>query len=292
MSKTEHVDLTASAEGLGVIAFRGPAAASFLQGQVSADVERLAARESTLAGLHNPQGRVIAMLAIVRTSTDELSAVLPRELAPDVVQRLRKFVFRAKVVIEDVSERITVQGGDASTAPGDAGSAIAWGTRRLLLVERSHAGELASTDAAALARWQRADIAEGLPQVYAATSERFVAQMLNLDLLGAVAFDKGCYTGQEVIARAHYRGRVKRRLQRWHASGSTAPHAGDAVQSRDGRALTVVRVAAAESRGWDVLAVGTFAPDTGDSAGSTATELDEAAIQVDGPLPLPYSLPE
>ena len=81
------------------------------------------------------------------------------------------------------------------------------------------------------ASWERADIAAGLPQVYTATSEAFVAQMLNLDLLGAIAFDKGCYTGQEVIARAHYRGRVKRRLQRWHATAGTAPRAGDSART-------------------------------------------------------------
>src|SRR6185436_19290564 len=94
-------------------------------------------------------------------------------------------------------------------------------------------------DVAALAAWQRADVEAGLPQVYAATSESFVAQMLNLDLLGGIAFDKGCYTGQEVIARAHYRGRVKRRLQRWRNTGTAALRPGDAARGPDGRALTV-----------------------------------------------------
>ncbi len=63
--------------------------------------------------------------------------------------------------------------------------------------------------------WAACDIAEGLPQVYLPTSEAFLAQMLNLDLIGAIALDKGCYTGQEIIARAHYRGQVKRRMQRF-----------------------------------------------------------------------------
>ena len=95
----------------------------------------------------------------------------------------------------------------------------------MLLVPAARAGEF-SGGADDRASWERADIAAGLPQVYTATSEAFVAQMLNLDLLGAIAFDKGCYTGQEVIARAHYRGRVKRRLQRWHAT------AGDRAAAR------------------------------------------------------------
>ena len=112
--------------------------------------------------------------------------------------------------------------------------------RRLLLVPR---GPERIEPGASIAAWERADIAAGIPQVYAATSESFVAQMLNLDLLGAIAFDKGCYTGQEVIARAHYRGRVKRRMQRWLNAGGTALKPGDAARSRDGRSLAVVRVA-------------------------------------------------
>ena len=81
----------------GVLAFRGGDAARFLQGQLSADIEKLAVGASTLAGFHNPQGRVIALLAVTRTAPEEFFAVLPRELAAAVAQRLRKFVLRAKV---------------------------------------------------------------------------------------------------------------------------------------------------------------------------------------------------
>jgi folate-binding protein YgfZ len=84
------------------------------------------------------------------------------------------------------------------------------------------------------------DIADGEAQVYAATSEEFVAQMLNLDALDAIAFDKGCYTGQEVIARAHYRGRVKRRLQRFRSRGPVRLAAGESGTLADGRAFKVV----------------------------------------------------
>jgi folate-binding protein YgfZ len=292
---TPAVDLSKRSAGiadeLGVLAFRGADAASFLQGQVSADVDKLAPGQSTLAGLHNPQGRLVALLGIVRNSADELMAVLPRELAPGVAQRLRKFVFRARVAIEDVSAACSVLGVESDIVPPSGLATIAWGSRRMLLVPADRVGEFAGADAARLTRWQRADVLEGLPQVYAATSEAFVAQMLNLDLLGAIDFDKGCYTGQEVIARAHYRGRVKRRLQRWHGTGNHVPRAGDAVRSNDGRALTVVRAAETDPRGWEILAVGPFAP-AGAGASSAAPESDATAIMVDGPLPLPYSLPE
>jgi folate-binding protein YgfZ len=286
-------DLSSHADGLGVLAFRGADAARFLQGQLSADVEKLEVGGSTLAGLHNPQGRVIAILALLRTSPDEILAVLPRDLCANVEQRLRKYILRAKVKIEDLTTSVAVL-GSKSASPASGLPRVAWGDRGMLIVPLARRGEFGSSDES-LEEWKRADIAAGLPQVHAATTETFVAQMLNLDLLGGIAFDKGCYTGQEVIARAHYRGRVKRRLQRWHGTAHTLPRAGDAVRSRDGRALTVVSSAATGSLGWEALAVGPFATDASDAAAAVAAsapERDATVIQVDGPLPLPYSLPQ
>ena len=234
---------------LSVISLRGPDAGKFLQGQLSAEIEKLAPGARTLAGLHNPQGRVIALLTISRRSPEEFLAVLPGELLAPVMQRLGKYILRARVRLNDA----TAEFPD--------------------LVETRPDQELG-------------EIRAGIPQVYVATSEVFVAQMLNLDLLGAIAFDKGCYTGQEVIARAHYRGRVKRRLQRWQLPGD-APRPGDVVYARDGRALTVVRCAPTAD-GHELLAVGNYGvtDDTQDIAAVNA-----AAVTVAGPLPLPYALP-
>ncbi len=229
------------------IAFRGPDATSFLQGQLSADMLKLAPGARTLAGLHNPQGRVIALLDVSRTSPEEFIATLPRELAGAVAARLNKYVLRAKVRVEEV--------------PGGHGG---WSAAQVLDQVRA-----------------------GIPQVHTATSEAFVAQMLNLDLLGAIAFDKGCYTGQEVIARAHYRGRVKRRMQRWLNASGVVLEPGDAARGPDGRALQVVRGAPTGS-GQEILAVGTFAVD----AGVDGAAADPALPQVSGPLPLPYELPD
>jgi tRNA-modifying protein YgfZ len=282
MSKPRGVDLS-GAGGLGVLAFRGADAARFLQGQLSADTEKLAPGASTLAGLHNPQGRVVALLALARPSADEMLAALPRELVTVVAQRLGKFVFRSKVRISDESESLRVLG--AAAGADHAGlAAIAWGDRQLLVLP---GGPDAADATASLAAWELADIAAGIPQVYAGTSEAFVAQMLNLDLLGAIAFDKGCYTGQEVIARAHYRGRVKRRLQRWRHAGPEPLKPGDPARARDGRALHVVRVAAAPGGGQELLAVGNFSAAESAEAGEAAP-----GAVLDGPLPLPYSLPE
>src|SRR4051794_7529578 len=97
-----------SLDAYGVLAFRGADAAKFLQGQLSADMEALATGASTLAGLHNPQGRVVAVLAIARPSVEEFLAALPLQLVDAVAQRLRRFVLRAKVRIEDVSSVVRV----------------------------------------------------------------------------------------------------------------------------------------------------------------------------------------
>ncbi len=277
---TTGIDLSTGPGALGVLAFRGPDAARFLQGQVSADVEKLAPASSTLAGLHNPQGRVIALLALLRASPEEILAVLPAELVETVATRLRKYVLRAKVRIEEENSWRVL----GTTSPDRARPSIDWGGRRVELVTDSTGiGESITR-----AQWERLDIAAGIPQVYAATSESFVAQMLNLDLLGAIAFDKGCYTGQEVVARAHYRGRVKRRLQRWfHAGNSLAP--GASARSTDGRSLTVVRAAPAEGRGQEILAVGPFVIDPAAPADPDAGAEHTPLVE---PRPLPYSLPE
>jgi len=293
MSRVVGIDLSSPPDGLGVLAFRGADAAKFLQGQLSADVEKLGTGVSTLAGLHNPQGRVIALLTLLRTAADEVLAVLPRELIGVVEPRLRKYILRAKVRIEDLSESLRVLGSVTGPTSDPAVRQMPWADRWMLLVPADHpdvfAGQMAARD-----HWDRADIAAGLPQVFLPTSETFVAQMLNLDLLGAIAFDKGCYTGQEVIARAHYRGRVKRRLQRWHAPPGPAPKPGASARTADGRTLTVVRAAVGGNGGWDLLAVGTFAaaePAAEAPAVEAPGAADASALVVE-PLPLPYSLPE
>jgi folate-binding protein YgfZ len=282
MSALENSVSGPDAEGYGVLAVRGPDSAKFLQGQLSADMEALAPRASTIAGFHNPQGRVVAVLAVARTSEEEFLAALPRGLVESVVQRLRKFVLRARVRIEDVSTSVRVLRMLAT----DHEPSVSWGHRKLLLVPQDH--RLYDDPGSPAGSWNLADVAEGLPLVYAQTSELFVAQMLNLDVLGAISFAKGCYTGQEVIARAHYRGRVKRRMQRWRNSSGTALKPGDAARATDGRALTVVRVADDGSGRQELLALGNFGP----VAEPTADTHEAGVVVVEGPLPLPYELPE
>jgi folate-binding protein YgfZ len=252
---------------LGAIRAHGADAVRFLQGQLSNDVSKLAELGSMLAGFHNPQGRVIALLRLVSLAPEQILAILPRELAATTAARLAKFILRAKVKIQDESDQWRVVGVTAlrkdEVAPSRVVPADPYSRRRWLVDRVEAPSRLEGYSSLDREGWRALDIATGLPQVYASTSEEFVAQMLNLDVLGAISFDKGCYTGQEVIARAHYRGRVKRRLQRFRTQGAPP------VESAE---LKIVERVVLEGGDFEFLAV--------------------APLGADGSLPLPYTLPE
>jgi folate-binding protein YgfZ len=177
-----------------------------------------------------------------------------------VAARLSKFLLRAKAKIADVSNE--------------------WDVLALLnqqRIEVEHA----------------LNIANGIPQVYAATSEQFVAQMLNLDVLDAISFTKGCYTGQEVIARAHYRGRVKRRMQRFRTVAAAALEPNDTGQLKDGRSFRVVDAVTLPDGRAEFLAVTTITSqgdDEGDTPVASAPPSQAPSIEAES-LPLPYELP-
>jgi len=288
---------------LGVLRVTGADGLAFLQGQLSNDMQLLRAARGLLAGYHNPQGRVIALLRLAQLASGDIVAVLPRELLTGVMQRLRKFILRSKVHLADDSAQWQLNGiiglprGAATALPNGAdGAAVIDGTlvlrlpgtqRWLLLTPAGAAPLLRDCRPAAREVWQRVALAAGEPQVYAATTEEFVAQMLNLDVLGGIAFDKGCYTGQEVIARAHFRGRVKRRLQRFVSAAPQLLRPGDTGVLEDGRPFKVVDAVRLEDGRCEFLAV-TPLPGAAAEAGAAPAE---RALQAQ-PLPLPYALPE
>ncbi len=268
-------------EDLGVVRAQGPDARAFLQGQLSNDVTRLAPERPLLAGYHNPQGRTIALLRLLWLADDDIVAVLPRELAGPVAQRLGKFVLRAKVKITHESSAWQAR-GVIGAEPPDGSVRARVDDSRWLIVSRER-----ETCNGERALWHRLDIQAGQPQVFAATSEEFVAQMLNLDALDAISFDKGCYTGQEIIARAHYRGRVKRRMQRFATAARCELRPGSVGRLDDGRPFKVVDAIALEDGRCEFLAV---APLAG-AAAESIESADSPAIEA-RPLPLPYSLPD
>lgn len=263
-------------DDLGVLRLRGPDVVRFLQGQLSNDIERLSPGTPLLAGLHNAQGRVIAVLRLIGLAPDDVLAVLPAALAQPVATRLQRYVLRARVQIEQASAHRAVYG-----VQGPAGREI-----------RVTAQGQPAPDGRPMpaADWLAGDIAAGLPQVYPATSEQFLAQMLNLDLVDAVSFTKGCYTGQEIVARAHYRGRVKRRMQRFVTADAAPLKAGERLRLTDGRQLEVVEAVALAQGGHDLLAVAPL-PQAGQSVDSAAEHSGLRTLEA-LPAPLPYALPQ
>jgi folate-binding protein YgfZ len=203
---------------LGALLVSGADARPFLQGQLSADVDALTPANAVLASCNSAQGRVQAVLWLVERSNG-IALVLPASMAERTATRLRRYVLRSKVRIEAASSAIELPQGHPY-------------------------GE---------ADWRLAGIRAGLPQVYPETYEAFVAQMLNLDLLGGVSFEKGCYTGQEIIARTHFRGAIKRRMFRFEYTGEPPTpgtrvraghqHAGDVVDAASGELLAVINLA-------------------------------------------------
>ncbi len=190
----------------------GADAFDFLQAQLSNDLRLLEDRPEILAAWCNPKGRVIC-IARIRRNEGGYALSLPAELAEAVLKRLTLFRFRSKVTFDR-----------APASPADLG------------IE-------GDTDA-----WLLDNLRAGRPEVWQAQSEEFTPHMLNLDLLGAVSFDKGCYPGQEIVARTHYRGATKRRTHRFIAARPVSP--GDKItdSERDvGQVLNAI--------GTDLLAV-------------------------------------
>lgn len=191
---------------------RGDDALAFLQGQLTNDLEELRDGDIMLAAWCNPKGRVICLFR-VSAGAGAYALMMPGELADSVLARLQMFRFRAKVEFE----------------PGAASAA--------------DLGAIGS-----IAGWRLHNLRAGIAEIRAGQSEMFTPHMLNLDLVDAISFDKGCYTGQEIVARTHYRGATKRRMFRFESDAPVGE--GAAVNDGERKAGEVVNVI-----GTDLLAV-------------------------------------
>lgn len=245
-----------------VLRVTGDDAAAFLHAQFTNDVEALAVDAAQWNGWCTPKGRLLATFLLARRK-DEFLIVLPAEIAATIAKRLGMFVLRSKVKIADASADYARRGLiDAVDAPApmrvaDRNGAIVLGlgAGRALMLAPPAGAPAANTDADA---WELASIRAGVPTVTAATQEAFVPQMANFELLGGVSFKKGCYPGQEIVARMQYRGGLKRRMARAHIAGADRPQPGDHVYSSvfgDQSAGTIVNAAPVPEGGFDVLVV-------------------------------------
>lgn len=294
---------------LGVLQFSGEDAESFLQGQLSCDVANLGLRSSTYGAYCSPKGRMLANFLLWREETGFFMA-LSRDIVQAVQKNISRFVLRSKAKVSDASNDVVLAGAAGPQADGalrgvfsdfpgkpgevsrqpDVGAVIRLNDGRFVLalapssasaLRQRLAGSLKPVDARA---WRWLDIRSGLPWVTAATQDKLLPQMANVELLGGVNFDKGCYTGQEVVARAQHLGRVKRRM--FLANVAAAAASGDELYSEDlgdQASGTVVNSEASPDGGHDLLAV------------VQAASRDTSTVHLKSPggpvlrfLPLPY----
>lgn len=233
-------DFMAPLTDLGLIALTGEDAAHFLHNQLTNDVDHLGFAEMRLAGYCSPKGRLLATFRMWRTN-DSIMLQLPREIQAGVQKRLQMFVLRSKAKLADITPDFAMLGlvGPAAAealhewypilpaAPyakveSEAGTLIreadVSGVPRYQWIARQESAQrvwpiLASAlQPVAAPVWRLGDIQAGIPQIKQATQEQFVPQMVNYDLIGGVNFQKGCYPGQEIVARSQYLGKLKRRM--------------------------------------------------------------------------------
>ena len=296
---------------LGVLQFGGEDAETFLQGQLSCDVAAVGLRSSTYGAYCSPKGRMLANFLLWREEAG-FNMALSRDLAPSIQKHISKFVLRAKVKVSDASDTIVLVGAagpkagqalrevfpDLPKEPNQASRRPDTGTvikikddRYLLALTPSSAVALRQRLANVLVpvgahAWRWLDIRNGVPLVTAATQDQLVPQMANFELLGGVSFSKGCYTGQEVVARMQHLGKLRRRM--FLANVAAEAKAGDSLYSEDlgdQASGIVVNAEASPDGGHDLLA----AVQTASREGSTVR-----LKSIGGPvlrfLPLPYAV--
>lgn len=242
---------------LGLIRVQGADAQSFLQGQLTNDVRELTNTHTQLSSYCSPKGRMLANFRVMRLE-ESFILMLPRERLADTIQRLRMFVLRAQVTLEDVSDtlarfgivgeiaakQLQLQGLTIPLKDGDLATTGEVNVLRLPAAMPRFAiiglpePLMALWDALASEveprspdQWALQDIRSGIPTVYKETVDAFVPQMTNMQLIDGVSFTKGCYTGQEIVARMQYLGKLKRRMYLAEVESDVMPKPGDELHA-------------------------------------------------------------
>lgn len=288
----------------------GADAASFLHGQFTNEVAGLAVDAVHYNGYCSPKGRMLATFPLARTGATEFLLVVPADIAPALISRLRMFVLRAKVTITSLAEShacIGIAGAAHSAPPGRAlhqeegitvlglpdGRSMAVSAQSR--VEACWESVARSATPAGSPAWDWLSISAGIPVITVPTQDKFVPQMLNWELVGGVSFQKGCYPGQEIVARMQYLGKLKERLYRAHIRAPDAPTAAGATagaplygaQFGEQSCGAIINAANAPGGGADVLAVIQIASAQNDQI-RLAPAADAPVLDL---LPLPYAVP-
>lgn len=241
---------------LGYLRVTGSDATKFLHAQFTNDLQSMPAGHWQYTGYCNPKGRLLAFMIALRRAENDYLLLVDQSVIDKFLPRLRMFVLRDDVVIEPgtgsilgVFDEIPRDWLAGLERPADSGvaacseqhSLLKIDDRRYMYIDES--GQ-AQAQQASETSWIRQDIVSGIPSVTAATQEAFVPQMVNLDLIGAVNFKKGCYPGQEVVARVHYLGKTKQRMFVLRLETSEPVASGEKIfspEQPDKAAGTVVR---------------------------------------------------
>lgn len=298
---------------LGLIDVTGEEARTFLHNLTSSNIKALPANHAQLSSLSGPKGRMLANFLIWQTD-EGFRLALSADLHTQILKKLGMYVLRTKVRLADAGETrvlLGIAGKEAGKALATAGLCVPadrFGTEQAadtLVIQLGEARFLidapadaapalwnaltsAGVVAAGTSAWQWLDIQDGIPWINATTTDEFVAQMINYELLGGVSFDKGCFPGQEIIARTQHIGKVKKRMFAAHVPSDTAIAGATDVYAPEFGAQSCGKVvlSAASPRGGTDLLV---------SMQLSAREAGEAHLgQPDGPqltfLPLPYTV--
>ncbi len=271
LEHTQSATVVVDLSQFGVIRFSGEDAQTFLQGQLTCDVNQVDDQTAQIGSYCTPKGRILTSFHLWKEHDDYLMQ-LPLELCASIQKRLSMFVMRAKVKVVDDSDsliRMGVAGRDSATLvktlKGDSSlfGVVSHGADRFeLIVTLEEAPTIwekliQSAKPAGAACWDWLTIRSGVPIIFSATQDQFVPQMVNLDRIGGVSFKKGCYPGQEIVARTHYLGKIKRRMYLANIPTTTVA-VGDELFSADMAEQAcgkVVNVALSPNGGVDVLAV-------------------------------------
>ncbi|WGL16702.1 folate-binding protein [Microbulbifer bruguierae] len=264
-SELQLIDLSP----MGAVSVVGPDSQKFLQGQLSCDLVKLPDAHWTPGSHCNPKGRMISAFHTLKIDQGEFVLFMPRDLVAMALAALKKYAVFFKTELTDISDShhwFSLSGRDAHSAAsqllslshsrdtdltpgqlrdfdhnGQRALAACLGERNVIIqVPLEQAADLwqklcgTPLSKGSYSHWQHQLIAVGLPQLHAATSEMFIPQMTNLHLLNGVSFKKGCYTGQEVVARMQYLGAAKRRMYRARIDGGDLPQPGDEIFTPDG----------------------------------------------------------
>lgn len=297
----------------GLMLASGDDAQAFLHGQFCNDVLALGDNALQWNGWCSPKGRLLVTL-LAWPGRQGICMLLPRSLQGPIQKRLQMFILRAKVKITDESEnwvRFGVAGSRAEVllrefmgaVPADAMSTLRSRDGRIIRLSETRFMVIAPLDLAVTwwnelatkavkvgaATWDWLSIQQGVITVLPETQDAFVPQMANFELIGGVSFKKGCYPGQEIVARTQYRGILKRRMVLAHMAGANSPMAGDKLYSEefgDQAAGEIANVAAAPGGGVDMLVVAQIAAIRGNKLKYSSLDGVDVTIQR-----LPYDLP-